>query len=128
MFALLALWGHLTGEVNLLTLPEELCGILDCRVEDLWGHHNFGKPACPGAVMQGVVDSIRSYAAPTRRLTTVIDWQSALNKVGAALEVDGVWGSQSRAALVDFQRTQQGLVVDGIRGPMSEAALLGVIS
>ena len=126
----LALWSHLTGENNSPEIPEELFGRLRCPVEALYGHHMFGKPACPGTVLQTVVDSVRSYLPSTGSLDTDKDWQQALIDLGYDLGTygaDGVWGSVSRAALTQFQKDQIGngtLVVDGIRGSLSEAAIL----
>jgi Putative peptidoglycan binding domain len=49
--------------------------------------------------------------------------QRSLNQVmGAGLAVDGVRGSLTRAAIMDFQRSE-GLAVDGVAGPNTQAAL-----
>tara|TARA_R110000824_G_scaffold192464_2_gene374629 strand:- start:5408 stop:6205 length:798 start_codon:yes stop_codon:yes gene_type:complete len=125
VMALLTLWGHLTGSVKSRLLPLHLYDVLSCNDFDLWGHHNFGKDKCPGLVLESLVDSIRSYRRSSQILVTALDWQSALNRVlSSDLILDGIWGSLSKAALVEFQMGHGGLVVDGIRGPLSEAALL----
>ena len=50
--------------------------------------------------------------------------QSSLNRIiGARLVVDGISGSQTRAAVQTFQR-QKGLTADGIVGPITERALI----
>jgi len=121
VFALLALWGHLTGAKRALWARDELYSVLDCSVNALYGHHNFGKPACPGIVLETLVDSIRSHLG---QLSTTEDWQRALNAKGASLVVDGIWGPKSIAALTDYQSANE-LVPDGIRGPISEQSLLG---
>lgn len=122
MLSLLSLWGHLTGHSKWSEMPDELHGVLKCSVNALYGHHNFGKPACPGLTLTTMVDAIRSHYQ-VRRLNSDAEWQQVLNAAGYPLEVDGIWGPLSKAALVEFQR-DNGLVVDGIRGPLTEAALL----
>lgn len=49
-----------------------------------------------------------------------VQWQ--LNRHGASLVVDGIFGGMSHAALVAFQR-DAGLVADGLCGPLTRAAL-----
>jgi chitosanase len=48
--------------------------------------------------------------------------QSALNRDGGALAIDGVYGVTTAAAVVNFQK-QKGLTPDGIVGPSTRAAL-----
>lgn len=50
--------------------------------------------------------------------------QTLLNAKGAALQVDGVFGPKTEAAVRAFQK-QKGLAVDGIVGPKTWTALLG---
>jgi len=45
------------------------------------------------------------HAAKTKRSTEIRALQEALNKTGATLHVDGVWGSKTHAALVNYQKT-----------------------
>jgi len=122
ILSLLVFWGHLTGAIMDYRLPRELYAAIKCPPEALYGHHNFGKPECPGIVYQTLVNSIREHL---HRLVTIEDWQQKLNDAGASplLIVDGVWGPKSEAALKIFQ-TLNDLVPDGIRGPLSEAQLL----
>lgn len=54
----------------------------------------------------------------------VEDLQRALNMHGLSVEVDGVFGTDTRAAVQQFQH-EQGLNDDGIVGPLTWAALEG---
>lgn len=129
LHSLLCLWAHLTGTECHPDLPEQLWGALSCPVEALYGHHLFGKPACPGEVVAALVDSVRAHLPPAgaalpSTIVTASDWQAALAALGHYTgEVDGLWGSKSRAALVSFQRSRTNLTNDGVRGLMSAAEL-----
>lgn len=61
-----------------------------------------------------------SYGDPVRQL------QQALNQVGYSLEVDGGFGKQTEAAVIDYQK-KNGLVVDGVAGSETMGSLLGQI-
>ncbi len=123
-YSLLRLILHLTGEQNDVWLPTALFGKLICDASSVYGHHNFGKPACPGSVLTGLVDGFRSHASKTQETWSAEVWQKALVQLGYLEDgqVDGIWGRNSRAALVLFQ-SDKGLVEDGLRGPRSKAAL-----
>lgn len=54
----------------------------------------------------------------------VRDLQAALNRAGAALYIDGDFGTETEAALMAYQQ-RTGLVVDGIAGPKTLQALAG---
>lgn len=54
--------------------------------------------------------------------TEVSRLQSALVQAGFPLEIDGIYGPKTAAAVARFQR-QSGLVEDGIYGPKTELAL-----
>src|SRR5690606_11763897 len=58
------------------------------------------------------------------RGSAVVELQGLLNKHGASLAADGIFGPATEKAVRDFQR-QAGLVVDGIAGPKTFAALRG---
>lgn len=51
--------------------------------------------------------------------------QQRLNRHGAKLEIDGIFGAKTAAAVRTFQHAHQ-LVEDGVAGPITTAALLGV--
>jgi hypothetical protein len=102
-----------------------------CR--DLWkwkedclhGHFHFGKPACPGATLQTVVQAVRvNVEKPAKPLFgTVASRQEALKTLGFYKgKADGVWGPVSKGALTAFQ-AKAGLPADGIWGPVTEAAI-----
>ena len=121
MLSLLTLWGHLTGRRPSSNIPIELSAALKCSVNALYGHHNFGKPACPGKTLQTITDAVR-YHHELKQLSTDSEWQQALCDAGYVIDIDGIWGPLSKAALVEFQRDHN-LAVDGIRGPLTAAAL-----
>ncbi len=90
---------------------------------EIKGHFDFGKPACPGHVLETMITSMRhgiqgndlSYDSPKGR-------QALLNHFGAELVVDGIWGDKSILALKSFQ-TKYKLVPDGIWGKKTEAVI-----
>ncbi len=93
---------------------------------DLYGHHDFGKAACPGSTLAAIIDAERS-TTPTApfgyALDTVRGRQQALADLGYyTAAVDGVWGPISKAALMEFQDEQR-LAPDGVWGVLSEAAI-----
>lgn len=55
---------------------------------------------------------------------TVKKLQTALNKAGYALDVDGIYGAKTQAAVRDYQ-SKNGLMVDGIAGSQTQGALYG---
>ncbi len=130
LHSLLCLTQHLTGAARTAELPEELYDALSCPPEALWGHKQFGKPACPGATAQAVVDAARWHLSgfvvdgEVLHPWTARQWQTALAERGylALSDIDGVWGPTSKAGLVDFQ-AKAGLTVDGFRGALSQASL-----
>lgn len=90
----------------------------------LYGHYHFGKPACPGFTLQGVIDAVRSHA-PRQRfdLGSTRGRQEALKALGFYTgAIDGDWGPKSKGALIAFQTAHE-LVPDGVWGPRSEAAV-----
>ena len=90
----------------------------------LYGHYLLGKPACPGAALETMVAAIRSNApVPGYELTTVQGRQEALKALGYYTgAVDGLWGPESKGALMRFQ-SDHGLLADGVWGAATEAAV-----
>lgn len=61
------------------------------------------------------------------RGSSVRHLQSSLSKLGYTLALDGIFGPQTRAALLAFQ-TRSGLAADGIFGPLTRTALEKALS
>lgn len=79
------------------------------------------QPPAPWTVAAaGFTPVSTSRTAPPQTARTV---QHLLNEHGAELQVDGVFGAGSAAAVEEFQRAE-GLVVDGVAGPKTFAALV----
>lgn len=58
---------------------------------------------------------------------TVRQLQKALNQVGYSLDVDGGFGTKTRAAVIDYQK-KNNLRVDGVAGSETMGSLLGKIN
>jgi hypothetical protein len=94
------LWAWLRQELG---LPE------DC----LFGHHDFGKPACPGTALKDLIDEVCSEGLDVKGHLprSLEDWQRGLVALGYDLGkwgpkgdgVDGAWGADSQTALEAFQ-------------------------
>lgn len=81
-------------------------------------------PAAPASpVADAKLDSTKKLRWGVRG-DAVSQLQRALNDKGASLEVDGVFGKRTNAAVKDFQ-DGAGLVVDGVVGPKTRGALNG---
>lgn len=95
------------------------------QADHLYGHFQFGKAACPGSTLQSLIEAIRANSdKPKPDLNTPEGRQQALKDLGFyAGAVDGIWGPESRGALIRFQESV-GLVADGIWGPKTEAAVI----
>lgn len=132
ILALFSLWAHLVGEHQQPGWPVELFGALSqCTMADLWGHADFGKPACPGRTLTDLLAAVRTHRSVgrTRRYTDG-DWQLELKRRGYDIGrwgpngdgVDGKWGADSKAALLKFQ-ADKGLPVTGHRDERTADAL-----
>lgn len=97
---------------------------LDLPAVTLYGHHDFGKPACPGFALTALIETLRAEPDVLAALTplTVEEWQRALVRLGYDLGrfgpeldgVDGEWGGRSAVSLVAFQRSR-GVPRTGLR-------------
>lgn len=97
---------------------------------DLYGHFNFGKPACPGNTLQTVITAIQinSVDGPIKKFKTSKQRQEALKALGFYKgAIDGIWGPGSKSALIAFQSKYE-LVADGIWGPKTELKILELLS
>lgn len=56
----------------------------------------------------------------------VSDIQNQLQKLGYGVRVDGIFGPETRNAVVNFQK-QYGIIADGIVGPQTQEALQSAI-
>lgn len=100
----------------------KLCrGLWDWDGNSLFGHYHFGKPACPGHQLLEYISSHR-----LARFSSILEKQAALMRLGLGVQVDGVWGPQSKSALIEFQKTS-GLLADGVWGPRTTAAVLAAL-
>lgn len=103
------------------------------KAKDLYGHYHFSKPACPGNALKTIIEAVR-YNMPKGVLTfgngnvSVKEKQTALSKLSYLNgPIDGIWGNQSRAALIKFQQ-ENGLLSDGIWGPMTDNKITEIMT
>lgn len=94
----------------------------------LFGHYNFGKPACPGYSVMRFIDSVnadRDWIGGEFNFGTIDGRQKALQKLGyLTTQPDkiGEWDLACKGALVEFQR-KAGLKADGVWGKFTESAI-----
>jgi N-acetyl-anhydromuramyl-L-alanine amidase AmpD len=132
--------GHTVGTSE--PSPEQLkslAGIVDylkasfgLASQDVFGHYHFGKPACPGYVVQEWIETYRNdlsdLPAAAEVEKTVSEIQKRLNKLGYSCgKADGIIGVKTLAAIRKFQ-ADTFLVVDGIVGPQTWKKLLALTS
>lgn len=95
-------------------------------------HAMFGKPACPGYVLQDFANSIRSTPDKLEKTLFKIDSidftdpknrQKTLQLLGYKVTVDGMWGAESKAHLTKCQK-DLGLVADGSWGPATQKKIV----
>jgi len=91
--------------------------------DTFFGHVDFGKPACPGDMLYGMIRNVRRENTSLRvDLSTMLGRQKALVWLGFDVGesgVDGVWGLDSKMALRAFQSTHD-LDDDGMWGPKTD--------
>jgi N-acetyl-anhydromuramyl-L-alanine amidase AmpD len=111
-------------------LVDSLLVSLNLKNTDVFGHYQFGKPACPGYVMQDWVEKKRNMlnletsVKPVEK--SIKEIQERLNLLGYnAGKVDGLLGIKTQAAIRGFQADQH-LIADGIVGPQTWSKLLNL--
>lgn len=123
-----------SGEPNSLQMTSALILWQVCKEQwgwnecDLYGHYLFGKPSCPGDTLRTVIEAVRVNTIQKEQtnynFALTKDRQRALIKLGyLAGKADGIWGPQSRGALIKFQNAAH-LVADGIWGSKTEAKII----
>jgi hypothetical protein len=105
---------------RLWQLISDLQGALGLPQRGVFGHADFGKPACPGPAL---METIAMYRASQPGLARPEDWQRALCAAGFPVEVDGAWGPRTLAAMRAF-RSSLGQKPTGQRDALTEAMLL----
>ena len=98
--------------------------------QDVFGHYHYGKPACPGFIIQEEIEKIRNdlSAIPSagKVVKSIKEIQKRLNKHGYACgKVDGIMGVNTQAAIRAFQ-VDNSLDVDGVVGPHTRSKLLSL--
>ena len=98
----------------------------------LFGHFDFGKPACPGDALRNLVRDVRDRHEPQEPALLYdlgaahpATWahQKSLAMLGFSPgAVDGIWGPMSKAALARFQASA-GLPVDSVWGANTQRAI-----
>ncbi len=128
--------GHETGTSS--PTPEQMQSIaelidhlqktINLSNHDVWGHYHFGKPACPGHILQDWIEQKRTAPVVTTDSEpikmTITEIQNRLKKLGYNTgPIDGIMGVKTQAAIYKFQRDNK-LEVDGIVGPQTWNKLL----
>ena len=103
----------------------ELCDYLQqafglCN-QDIYGHYQFGKPSCPGFVVQEWIENRRNRITDEEWMAkaekNIFEIQRRLNLSGFPCgEPDGIMGIKTQAAIRKFQRKNL-LHADGLVGP-----------
>jgi hypothetical protein len=109
---------------NLRNAIEWLQRIFDFGNEGIFGHYHFGKSQCPGYVLTEIIEDYRKDAPD---LQTPRDWQLALLNWGKKClpkwGADGLWGNESKKALIRFQQ-KMNIQVTGVRDAFTELLLI----
>lgn len=110
--------------VSVIQLWRDLKKHFNFSSSDLYGHDDFGKPACPGYALRRLIDDLRA-DNPIDTLSYALSGgpsvrQFNLRQLGYYIpEEERSWGILSRKALIEFQQ-DNGLVPDGVWGPKTE--------
>lgn len=110
----------------------ELVGYLQKKFnltnQAVYGHYHFGKPACPGFVVEEWIEKYRNNMDPTSTAVpvekTAVEIQKRLAQLGYDVgPADGIVGQRTKAAIYKFQK-DNALDVDGVVGPQTWNKLL----
>lgn len=84
--------------------------------DSLFGHHDFGKPSCPGTALSKLIAEVCAEGLDVKgnRPRGIRAWQQGLKRLGYDLGawgpkkdgVDGQWGEDSQVALLAFQKAE----------------------
>lgn len=109
---------------NLEIAIEWLQRIFGFGDEGIFGHYHFGKAQCPGYVLERFIEGRRIKVFD---LKTPRDWQLALlnwnKKCLPKYGADGMWGMESKQALIKFQQ-KMNIQVTGVRDVFTELLLI----
>jgi len=109
----------------------DLCKkLFNLKNNQLHGHYDFGKPDCPGNALQNFIQTVNKDKdwIDKADLSSAKARQDALQKLGYfSGNADGIWGNDSRYALVQFQKAVN-LMPDGVWGKLTEAAVQAALA
>ena len=103
---------------------------LNLSNSSVFGHYQFGKPACPGYVMQEWVEKKRNDLGAVLNSQkvekSIKEVQTRLNELGYnSGKADGHLGMKTHGSILRFQADQH-LITDGIIGPQTWSTLLNL--
>ena len=105
--------------------------LLSFSGKNIYGHYHFGKPACPGKILSGIVESFRSGIIVEHiSLSTMKDIQKALLTLGYSLPKygpDGFYGTETKIALNAFQ-LDNNLPISGYADEATKSLFLSKLS
>lgn len=121
--------------ISLLSLIKWLCSVLDLGYDQIYGHYDFGKAACPGHTLGGIIEALNRDPSLKAASWSDYDWQYALVRLGYDLGdygkrldgVDGDWGSSSKTALTLFQKAQKLTYISGIQDKKTKQLLISAL-
>jgi len=116
--------------LSLLELLKWLSYHLGFSWEDVYGHYDFGRAACPGTQVMNIIEAINKDKSLSGKTWGSKEWQYNLVRLNYSLGsygpntdgVDGKWGNKSKQALTKFQK-DYGLPVSGARDKRTLSAM-----
>lgn len=104
----------------------EVQGVEPCGGHDNHFHVSFLSPGVSASTYSSDQQGSLRLVVPPMQGERVRQLQENLAKIGATIDVDGIFGKQTDAAIRKFQ-SEQGLEIDGIAGPVTQAKLAQII-